>query len=91
MDNILNSPIPVTITSPTLKKGKNDVRTFDAILNVVEGTRTYVLTETKRNVDRKRFDLIPGSIITDSSGSYVCKEVRFQPAFKRILPVIFAS
>ena len=91
MDNILNSPIPVTITSPTLKKGKNDVRTFDAILNVVEGTRTYVLTETKRDVDRKRFDLIPGSIITDSSGSYVCKAVRFQPAFKRILPVIFAS
>ena len=83
--------IPVTITSPTIKKGKNDVRSFEAFLKVFEGTRTYILTETKRDLDRKRFDLVPGSIITDSSGSYVCEEVRFQPAFRRILPVIFAS
>ena len=91
MNSTLRNSIPVTITSPTIKKGKNDVRTFEAILKDFEGTRTYILTETKRDLDRKRFDLVPGSIITDSSGSYVCEEIRFQPAFRRILPVIFAS
>ena len=91
MNSILNDTIPVTITSPILKKGKNDVRTFDASLNVEEGIRIYVLIETKRDVERKRFNLIPGSIIADSSGSYVCKKVQFLTTFKRILPVVFAS
>ena len=91
MDNILNDPISITVTSPTLKKGKHDVRTFNAFLSIEENIRAYVLTETKSDIHRKRFDLIPGSIITDSSGSYVCKEVEFHQVVKRILPVIIAS
>lgn len=84
-------PIQITITSPTLKKGKNDVRTFNAFLNAEGDMRTYTLTETKRDVDRKRFDLIPGSIIADSSGTYTCNQVRFLPVVHRIVPIIFAS
>ena len=55
-----------------------------------EATVTINLQEKTLSAGMMAF-LAPGSIITDSSGSYVCKEVRFQPAFKRILPVIFAS
>ena len=55
-----------------------------------EATATINLQEKTLRAGMMAF-LAPGSIITDSSGSYVCKEVRFQPAFKRILPVIFAS
>ena len=91
MDSILSNPISVTITSPTRKKGKHDVRTFNAFLCLEEDTRTYVLTETKRDLKLKRFDLIPGSIITDSSGSYVCREVEFHPIVRRILSVIIAT
>ena len=91
MESTQSSPISITITSPSLKKGKPDVRTFKAHLDIANDIRTYVLTETKRDVDRKRFDLLPGSIITDMSGSYTCREVRFLPIIRKIMPVITAS
>ena len=90
MDNVLHNTIPITIISPTLKKGKNDVRNFNAILSVENGVRTYFVTETKSSIDRKRFDLVPGSIIMDSSGSYTCNEVKFCSSLRRIYPVIYA-
>ncbi len=91
MNNILNNCISISIKSPTLKKGKNDVRFFDAQLHVVDGLRTYILAETKRDVERKRFDLIPGSIITDQTGSYTCHQIKYMPIVHRIVPVILAS
>lgn len=91
MYNTLGDPVQVTITSPTLKKGKHDVRTFNAFLNAVGDERTYVLTETKREMDRKRFDLIPGAIITDLTGTYTCRQVTYLSNVHRIVPVILAS
>ena len=93
MNNSFNIPAPiqVTITSTTLKKGKPDVKTFEAHLGIDEGKRTYVLCETKRDVDRMRFDLLPGCTITDESGTYTCNEVRYVPTIRKIRPVLIAS
>ena len=91
MESTQCNPISITITSPSLKKRKPDVRTFMAQLNIANGVRTYVLTETKREIDRKRFDLLPGSIINDLTGSYTCREVRFMSCVRKIIPVITAS
>ena len=91
MESTQCNPISITITSPSLKKGKPDVRTFMAQLNIANGIRTYALTETKREIERKRFDLLPGSIINDLTGSYTCREVRFMSSVRKIIPVITAS
>ena len=46
------APIHVTITSTTLKKGKPDVRTFEAHLGIDDGKRIIIV-----DVDGNRYEI----------------------------------
>lgn len=67
---------PITITRPAPKKGKQVSRSINAVCinDPIDATHRYfALEKTKRDLDRWRFKLEPGCIITDDSGQYVCE------------------
>lgn len=83
---------PITITSVALKKGKPDKLSLGAYSiespdNASE--RLFTLDWTLRDLQRKRFVLEPGCIISDETGNYKCRAVHatLRPKY----PVVIAE
>lgn len=83
---------PITITSVALKKRKPDKLSLGACCVVSPGNaseRYFTLDRTMRDLQRKRFVLEPGCIISDETGDYKCHAVHttFHPRY----PVVIAE
>ena len=83
--------VNVTITSTTRKKGKPDIKEFEAKLYDTEVARFYELTKTKRDLQRMRFDLLPGSKLEDESGTYTCVSVDFLPTVRNKYAILYVK
>ena len=68
----------ITIQTNKLKKKKLDQRTFPCqIFDLNNGTRVYVLDETKNDLTRKRFELTPGCRIMDDGVTYIIEDIQY--------------
>ena len=69
----------ITILTNTSKKGKLDTRSLPCQVLDFENKRCFVLDETKRTLQQKRFYITPGCRIIDDGNTYYIHEVLYWP------------
>lgn len=69
----------IIIQSRTIKKGTFDRRSFECQVINLGSTRTYVLSETKRQLMQKHFDLTTDCLIFDNKDVYHIEEIWYTP------------
>lgn len=74
----------IVIQSFNLKKGKPEKRTFTCQLITIGNTRTYVLDNTKRDLQRTNFKIAPGCKVFDDGVVYRVDSISYWPRPKYV-------